>query len=287
MPRADYAAGIDTFTLIVIVGLVLMVLAVLALGPVLPRLGRRAARLEADALARGRGAERDRRRRADARGAERAAAPARAAGAHGGGDRGRGAPRPRRVKERAAAFRAREGHPPRSRVARVLIVALRRRAGRRWRASCVAAGHAVRGTTRGAARGRRDRRGRRGALRRRPRPHRDADGGAARRDDRVWLTGTIADARRCTPGGCGCCARSSSTRPCAASSTRACCRRARRSRARVVETWQIPLEVLDGDPLADDWVTRSGRGCGPAPSLNSRSPRMRAVAPQTMWPSTS
>jgi hypothetical protein len=23
------------------------------------------------------------------------------------------------------------------------------------------------------------------------------------------------------------------------------------------ETWQIPLEVLDGDPLADDWVARS------------------------------
>jgi uncharacterized protein YbjT (DUF2867 family) len=23
------------------------------------------------------------------------------------------------------------------------------------------------------------------------------------------------------------------------------------------ETWQIPLEVLDGDPLADDWVARA------------------------------
>jgi uncharacterized protein YbjT (DUF2867 family) len=23
------------------------------------------------------------------------------------------------------------------------------------------------------------------------------------------------------------------------------------------ETWQIPLEVLDGDPLAEDWVTRA------------------------------
>jgi hypothetical protein len=39
MPRADYAAGIDTFTLIVIVGLVLMVLAVLALGQFYPGSG--------------------------------------------------------------------------------------------------------------------------------------------------------------------------------------------------------------------------------------------------------
>jgi hypothetical protein len=39
MPRADYAAGIDTFTVIVIVGLVLMVLAVLALGQFYPGSG--------------------------------------------------------------------------------------------------------------------------------------------------------------------------------------------------------------------------------------------------------
>src|SRR3954469_16864417 len=39
MPRADYAAGIDTFSLIVIVGLVLMVLAVLALGRFYPGSG--------------------------------------------------------------------------------------------------------------------------------------------------------------------------------------------------------------------------------------------------------
>ena len=39
MPRADYAAGIDTFTVIVVVGLVLMVLAVLALGQVYPGSG--------------------------------------------------------------------------------------------------------------------------------------------------------------------------------------------------------------------------------------------------------
>jgi hypothetical protein len=39
MPRADYAAGIDTFTVIVVVGLVLMVLAVLALGQFYPGSG--------------------------------------------------------------------------------------------------------------------------------------------------------------------------------------------------------------------------------------------------------
>ena len=39
MRRADYAAGIDTFTVIVIVGLVLMVLAVLALGQFYPGSG--------------------------------------------------------------------------------------------------------------------------------------------------------------------------------------------------------------------------------------------------------
>ena len=39
MPRADYAAGIDTFTVIVVVGLVLMVLAVLALGMFYPGSG--------------------------------------------------------------------------------------------------------------------------------------------------------------------------------------------------------------------------------------------------------
>ena len=31
----------------------------------------------------------------------------------------------------------------------------------------------------------------------------------------------------------------------------------------------------------------SGRSGGPAPVLNRKSPRIRAVAPQTMWPSTS
>jgi hypothetical protein len=39
MRRADYAAGIDTFTVIVVVGLVLMVLAVLALGQFYPGSG--------------------------------------------------------------------------------------------------------------------------------------------------------------------------------------------------------------------------------------------------------
>src|SRR4051812_45306185 len=39
MPRADYAAGIDTFTVIVVAGLVLMVLAVLALGAFYPGSG--------------------------------------------------------------------------------------------------------------------------------------------------------------------------------------------------------------------------------------------------------
>ena len=113
MPRADYAAGIDTFTLIVIVGLVLMVLAVLALGQFYPGSGAeqldwkptRSPQVEAeneiDDVAQMLEAQNERRRR---RGA---------AGPHGGGDRGRGAPRPsRELKERAAAFRAREGLPP-------------------------------------------------------------------------------------------------------------------------------------------------------------------------------
>ena len=39
MPRAAYAAGIDTFTVIVVVGLVLRVLAVLALGQFYPGSG--------------------------------------------------------------------------------------------------------------------------------------------------------------------------------------------------------------------------------------------------------
>ena len=67
-----------------------------------------------------------------------------------------------------------------------------------------------------------------------------------------WLTGTIR--ATWTPGGCGCCWRSSSTPACAASSTKG---RARRSPAPRLETWQIPLEVLSGDPLAEAWVAEA------------------------------
>ena len=112
MPRADYAVGIDTFTLIVIAGLVLMVLAVLALGRWYPGSGAeqldwkptRSPELEAeneiDDVAQMLEAQNERRRR-------------------------RGAPErteeeiaeevsreQRAMRERAAAFRAREGHPP-------------------------------------------------------------------------------------------------------------------------------------------------------------------------------
>ena len=110
--RADYAARIDTFTLIVTGGLVLMVLAVLALGQWYPGSGAeqldwkptRSPELEAeneiDDVAQMLEAQNERRRR-------------------------RGAPErteeeiaeevsreQRAMRERAAAFRAREGHPP-------------------------------------------------------------------------------------------------------------------------------------------------------------------------------
>ena len=70
-----------------------------------------------------------------------------------------------------------------------------------------------------------------------------------------WLIGTIRTST-CTPGGCGCCWRSSSTPACAASSTRACSR-GRGDRPRGPETWQIPLEVLSGDPLGEAWVAEA------------------------------
>ena len=109
MPRADYAAGIDTFTLIVIVGLVLMVLAVLALGQFYPGSGAeqldwkptRSPQVEAeneiDDVAQMLEAQNERRRRRGLpdRTEEEIAAEVRRDHAE--------------LKERAAAFRAREG----------------------------------------------------------------------------------------------------------------------------------------------------------------------------------
>ena len=46
--------------------------------------------------------------------------------------------------------------------------------------------------------------------------------------------------------------------------------RARRSRAPARETWQIPLEVLDGDPLGDGLGRAALRGGGPAPVLSEQ-----------------
>jgi hypothetical protein len=112
MPRADYAAEIDTFTLIVIVGLVLMVLAVLALGMFYPGSGAeqldwkptRSPQVEAenevDDVAQMLEAQNERRRRRGLpdRTEEEIAAEVRRDHAE--------------LKERAAAFRAREGQPP-------------------------------------------------------------------------------------------------------------------------------------------------------------------------------
>jgi hypothetical protein len=108
MRRADYAAGIDTFTVIVIVGLVLMVLAVLALGQFYPGSGAeqldwkptRSPQVEAeneiDDVAQMLEAQNERRRRRGLpdRTEEEVAAEVRRDHAE--------------LKERAAAFRARE-----------------------------------------------------------------------------------------------------------------------------------------------------------------------------------
>ena len=92
-------------------------------------------------------------------------------------------------------------------MARVLIVPCGA-AGARWRASC---GRRATPCGDDARRPRgRDRRDRRRALRRRPGPDRDADGRAARRHDRLLADGDDPGPT-CTPGGCGCCGRSSST----------------------------------------------------------------------------
>ena len=79
----------------------------------------------------------------------------------------------RRAPRRSGRARA---WRPRSRRDRVLIVGCGGR-GQALARSLVEAGHAVRGTTRDAGAGRRDRGGGRGAVRRRPGPDRDADGG--------------------------------------------------------------------------------------------------------------
>src|SRR3954447_22189847 len=112
MPRAHYAAGIDTFTVIVVVGLVLMVLAVLALGQFYPGSGAgqvdweatRSRQVEAqnevDDIAQMLEAQNERRRRRGLpdRTEEEIAAEVRRDHAE--------------LKQRTAAFRAREGHPP-------------------------------------------------------------------------------------------------------------------------------------------------------------------------------
>ena len=112
MRRADYAAVIDTFTVIVVVGLVLMVLAVLALGQFYPGSGAeqldwkptRSPQVEAqneiDDVAQMLAAQNERRRKRGLpdRTEEEIAAEVRRDHAE--------------LKERAAAFRAREGQPP-------------------------------------------------------------------------------------------------------------------------------------------------------------------------------
>jgi len=110
--RSHYAARIDTFTVIVVVGLVLMVLAVLALGQFYPGSGAeqldwkptRSPQVEAqneiDDIAQMLEAQNERRRRRGLpdRTEEEIAAEVRRDHAE--------------LKERAAAFRAREGQPP-------------------------------------------------------------------------------------------------------------------------------------------------------------------------------
>jgi len=112
MGRAHYAAPIDTFTLIVIVGLVLMVLAVLALGQWYPGSGAeqldwkptRSPQVEAqneiDDVAQMLEAQNERRRRRGLpdRTEEEVAAEVRRDHAE--------------LRERSAAFRARAGQPP-------------------------------------------------------------------------------------------------------------------------------------------------------------------------------
>src|SRR3954453_11315497 len=115
-------------------------------------LGRRAARLEADALAPGRGAERDRRRRADARGPERAPAAPRGARAQGGRDRRGGQPRAARdARPRGGVPRWRRLAARRGLMARVLLVGCGGR-GQALARQLARSGHAVRGTTRDPAR---------------------------------------------------------------------------------------------------------------------------------------
>src|SRR5215207_8609121 len=152
MPRADYAAGIDTFSLIVVVGLVLMVLAVLALGQFYPGSGAeqldwkptRSPQVEAeneiDDVAQMLEAQNERRRRRGLpdRTEEEIAAEVRRDHAE--------------LKDRAAAFRAREGQPPEEQaLARVLIIGCGGR-GQTLARELADAGHAVRGTTRDPAR---------------------------------------------------------------------------------------------------------------------------------------
>ena len=79
----------------------------------------------------------------------------------------------------------------------------------------------------------------------------------------VWLLGSAvgASARRsCTRGGCGCCARSSSTRTCAGWSTRArgrCADEVLAGGAEIVRraaaTWSIPVEVLS-TRRCEEWL---------------------------------
>ena len=169
----------------------------------------------------------------------------------------------RELDERVARWRAE------SDVARVLIVGCGCRGQALARGAASRTGHAVRGTTRD--------------------PARSAEIAAAGAEpyvgdpDRIgtlmdalagvtilcWLMGSASgeNARRCTTGGCGCCARSSSTRRCAASSTRRPAAWGRQALARGLEVardaherWMIPLEVLMVSPEEHDaWRERGPR----------------------------
>ncbi len=186
------------------------------------------------------------------------------------------------------------------------------RAGARAR-RCVADGHAVRGTTRYRGAPRRDRGGRRRGVDRRPRPHRDAPLRARRRDDPVWLLGHGArDAERGTAlhgSRLSCCSSGRSTRRCGGSCTR---RRGpstadvlaggERGGARMCDAQRDPARARCAPtrPTARPPGSRprsaaSGscwRSSAPRPPFgeraeaSTRSPRIRAVAPQMRWSPT-
>ena len=257
-------------------------------GPVLSRLRCRAARLEAHALARRSRPqneiddvaqmleaqnERRRRRGLPDRTEEEIAAEVRRDHAE--------------LKERAAAFRAREepgiAPGPDHRLRRA-----RPGAGARARSRRAMRCAARRGIRRASTRSRRRARSRSSATPTASATLMEALYGVT---VVVWLLGLggrRARGRSCTPGGCGCCARSSSTRRCAGSSTRArgrwptrCWPAGAEVVRRAAATWNIPVEVLSTHPdeceawtaelrapsrtllgmtASGGWVGRSGEG---------------------------